>query len=56
MPYRISRLITANGWNIIGARVGQWAGNGAAAFYVQSASRGSITPEEVDMAFAPQQV
>lgn len=35
MAYRLSRLIARQGWNILGARLGMWAGQGAAAFYVQ---------------------
>lgn len=38
MAYRLSRLIAANGWNIVAARVGQWAGRGTAAFYLEGAS------------------
>jgi [protein-PII] uridylyltransferase len=34
MPFRFSRLFTQQGWNILAARVGQWAGNGTAAFYL----------------------
>lgn len=34
MAYRIARVIAEQGWDIIGARVGQWAGQGAATFYV----------------------
>ena len=34
MPYRISRKLAEQGLNIVSARVGQWAGNAAAAFYV----------------------
>lgn len=34
MPYRLSRLIAERGWNILTARIGQWAGLGTASFYV----------------------
>ncbi|HZH97567.1 MAG TPA: HD domain-containing protein, partial [Fimbriimonadaceae bacterium] len=37
MAYRMSRLIAENGWNTSAARVGQWAGRGAAAFYISRA-------------------
>ncbi len=36
MAYRFSRLIAAQGWNVVAARFGQWAGQAAAAFYLQS--------------------
>ncbi|MCG9893900.1 MAG: hypothetical protein MH204_00310, partial [Fimbriimonadaceae bacterium] len=32
LPYRMSRLFAKQGWNILGARVSQWAGRGAASF------------------------
>jgi [protein-PII] uridylyltransferase len=38
MAYRFSRLIASHGWNITAARVGQWAGRGSAAFYVEGAT------------------
>lgn len=34
MAYRLSRFISERGWNIVAARVGQWAGSSAAAFYI----------------------
>ena len=34
MAYRLSRLMAAQGWNVSSAKVGQWAGNGTAAFYL----------------------
>lgn len=42
MAYRMSRLISRQGWSIESARVGQWAGDAGAAFYLRGAS-----PEEV---------
>ncbi len=36
MPFRLSRLLSDRGVNIVGARVGQWAGTAAAAFYLES--------------------
>lgn len=47
MAYRVSRLIADQGWNILAARVGQWAGQGAAAFYVSRPDQGQISAEEV---------
>lgn len=48
MAFRFSRLITAQGWNIQAARVGQWAGNGAAAFYLLDKDGSSLSPERID--------
>jgi [protein-PII] uridylyltransferase len=52
MAYRFSRLISEQGWNILSARVGQWAGHGAAAFYIWGADGSALTTEEVDAALA----
>lgn len=46
MPYRFSRLIADRGWNIVSARVGQWAGNAAASFYILGAD-GQPVPRDV---------
>jgi [protein-PII] uridylyltransferase len=51
MAYRISRVIAEQRWNTVAARVGQWAGQGAAAFYIQNQDRAPITQEDVDRAF-----
>jgi [protein-PII] uridylyltransferase len=50
MPYRLSRLIADQGWNVVSARVGQWAGSAAAAFYLVGADGSPLVPEEVDRA------
>ena len=47
MAYRLSRRIASLGWNIVSARVGQWAGSSAAAFYIlgrdlQPLARGEV--------------
>jgi len=39
MAYRFSRLIAAQGWNVVAARFGQWAGQAAAAFYLEAAEQ-----------------
>lgn len=52
MPYRFSRLIAEQGWNIVSARVGQWAGSAAAAFYVLGPGGRPLEREEVDAAMA----
>ncbi|MBX3111715.1 MAG: HD domain-containing protein [Fimbriimonadaceae bacterium] len=51
MPYRVCRTISRQGWNVLAARVGQWAGSGTAAFYVEGADA-----EAVARAFTPQGV
>ena len=48
MAYRFSRLISRTGWNIQAARVGQWAGRGAAAFYITGPAERPLNPEEVE--------
>lgn len=54
MAYRLSRMITDRGWNILAARVGQWAGQGAAAFYVERADHTPLGSSEVQAALAQQ--
>lgn len=51
MPYRMARRLAALGWNVVSARVGQWAGNAGAAFYVTGPGGAAITREEVEAAF-----
>ena len=48
MPYRISRLISAQGWNVVSARVGQWAGTATAAFYLVGPGGEALSKVEVD--------
>ncbi len=50
MAYRLSRLIAEQGWNIVTARVGQWAGNAAAAFYIVGRGAEGPSAAEVDAA------
>ena len=50
IPYRLSRWIADQGWNIATARMGQWAGNAAAAFYLYTGDRDMPTKEEVESA------
>ena len=52
MPYRLSHLIAGRGWNVISARVGQWAGNATASFYVVKADGSSLTSDDVVAALA----
>jgi [protein-PII] uridylyltransferase len=48
MPYRFSRLIADQGWNVVAARVGQWAGNATAAFYLLGPGGRQLSKAEVD--------
>lgn len=52
MPFRFSRLIAEQGWNVISARVGQWAGSATAAFYLLGQQGRSLTKTEVDAVLA----
>ena len=54
MAYRLSRIIARQGWNILSARVGQWAGRGAAAFYILGQSDRPIAKSEVEQALSGQ--
>lgn len=47
MAYRMSKLIAAQGWNILSARVGQWAGQGAASFVVTRQDGKPLSQQEV---------
>ncbi len=51
MPYRMARRLAALGWNVVSARVGQWAGNAAAAFYITGPEGVPIIREQVEEAF-----
>lgn len=50
MAYRLSRFIASCGWNIAAARVGQWAGSSAAAFYILGKDDQPLPREAVDKA------
>lgn len=50
MAFRMSRLLSSRGWNITAARVGQWAGRAAAAFYLLGPEGKAISKKEVDEA------
>jgi len=52
MAYRLSRHIWRQGWNIVAARFGQWAGQGAAAFYLLGSGGAPLTKAEVERAMA----
>lgn len=53
MAYRLARQLSQSGIDILGARVGQWAGSGTAAFYVEG--RG-LDRETVSRALSSQKV
>jgi|GEM_PF-538809 len=50
VPFRLSRWIAANRWDIQTARVGQWAGQGAAAFYLYGEGHRVLPAAEVEAA------
>lgn len=50
MAYRLSRFISQCGWNIVAARVGQWAGSSAAAFYILGKDDQPLNKAQVDEA------
>jgi [protein-PII] uridylyltransferase len=52
MAFRLSRLIAEAGWNVASARVGQWAGNAAAAFYLLDKNGQGITREALKKTLA----
>jgi [protein-PII] uridylyltransferase len=54
MAYRLSRLISQQGWNITAARVGQWAGRGAAAFYILGPDQQPVTRSDIERALSVQ--
>jgi len=52
MAFRLSRWIAAQSWNIVAARIGQWAGNASAAFYIEGRDGRPLNEEEVQAALA----
>lgn len=52
MAFRFTRLLAAKGWNVLSARVGQWAGTGAAAFYLSGPNHSVLSREQVEEALA----
>ncbi len=47
MAFRFSRLLAEQGWNVLAARVGQWADMGAAAFYVTGPGHKPLGQEDI---------
>jgi [protein-PII] uridylyltransferase len=54
MAYRLSRIVARQGWNVISARVGQWAGRGAAAFYIVGPDGRPVPKDAVEGALGGQ--
>jgi len=54
LAFRVSRVISGLGLNILAARLGQWAGNGSAAFYVQYPDGRPVEKETILGAFRSQ--
>lgn len=48
MAYRVARMLADAGLSVVSARVGQWAGNGVAAFYIVDPSGQPITKSAID--------
>lgn len=51
LAYRMANRITKLGWTILGARVGQWAGAGAASFSLLGPQGKGLSQEDADQAF-----
>ncbi len=51
LAYRLSRLIAESGWSVVSARVGQWAGRGAVAFYITGAEGSPVDEATVRNSF-----
>lgn len=51
MAFRLSRIIAREGWNVLGARVGQWAGQSTASFSITGLDGAELTPDDVSRAF-----
>lgn len=54
MPYRVSKMLAALGWNVHVAKIGQWAGRATARFYIEGRNGERLTPAEVRAAFSGQ--
>jgi [protein-PII] uridylyltransferase len=54
VAYRFAKMIAEQDWNVLSARVGQWAGNATAAFYVEGAAHRTLSTEEVEAALGSQ--
>jgi [protein-PII] uridylyltransferase len=50
LPFRLSRLVAGQGWNIQSARLGQWADNASAALYLTRSDGSQLTGGEVEAA------
>jgi [protein-PII] uridylyltransferase len=51
MPFRIARSLSQHGWSVQGARVGQWAGRGAATFYIVGSEGSAIPKADIEGVF-----
>ncbi len=50
LPYRLSRFVSSHGWNILSARLGQWADNASAALYLTRSDGSLLTSADVELA------
>jgi len=53
MPYRVSRMLAENGWNVEFARIGQWAGRAVARFYINLPNGRKLCIEDIERAHSP---
>jgi two-component system cell cycle response regulator len=51
MPYRLALFLSEQGWHIVSARIGKWAGSGTAAFHITGPEGHRLRKAEVDRAF-----
>lgn len=50
MAFRLARFIAEQGWDVCSARIGQWAGQGTAAFYITGPKGEALDPAVVAQA------
>lgn len=50
MAFRLARFIAEQNWDVCSARIGQWAGNGTAAFYITGPHGEALDPANVTQA------
>lgn len=51
MAFRVARQLNKIGCNVVAARVGQWAGNAAASFYICNPDGTPVEPEQIAREF-----
>lgn len=51
LAYRLSRIIAREGWNVLGARIGQWAGQSTASITLTGPGGTRLKSSDVEQAF-----